>query len=769
MSFQERIIEKGEKYGLYACIGLTILLFLFGAYSAFSDGIDPEAKAKELQSNVQRITSAITNQAAEPNPLDSEFRKPFVIDTVAVAPNPHHPFDPIAQPDNKRTNPTMLAVQEIQTDVVLAKILSVDIRDLGDKVMVGVLRQNQKGQVQEEDRKKLFKNLGKKVKKGRPPQPANPGNGPGGAGGTEGLGGGPPGMGGMMGGPPGMGSGMKGGPPGMGSGMMGGPPGMGSGMKGGPAMGGMMGGPPGMGMTGGRGDSSSGYYDSGAQRMEVSYVPVEDEKALENKDLALTLYPKRFIVINASFPYRDLLEKFQKALKLNSVDELLAQPDLLPAFREIKLERAEMLPNGKLSEWHDIPWKEHFIDIYRRKVANQPEENNLEFVMLDRSNNLVLPLPEILDNQYPTIRMPMLRQTIDKFKAANKTPQPAKSANKLKGEGNIFGDDEFASGQGTNPGDFFGGINPAMANPGLKNLPGFMSGNNGPGNNMGVGNSGFIMNSVTDVPDYVLIRVVDSDPNLRAGVAYRYRIQLTIKNPNFGKKDLVSQPSDAEIKDIVGPWSTVDNVISLPRESFLYAVDPSTQEKKASDPKAKQAVSSLKPGQAMMQIQRWLPQIKIDTYKEPLGDWLVANTIVTEGTYFGSKELVEVPLWSSESKNFVIRKTMAIRDAKSKNPVRGVLVDTTRTDMIVADVEGGDSSMGSSANPNKKVTDSCDREILLISDDGSMVQVFSELAGTRNADRKKREDKWKNWINNTSDEARMDGGNAGNNDERFNR
>ena len=262
------------------------------------------------------------------------------------------------------------------------------------------------------------------------------------------------------------------------------------------------------------------------------------------------------------------------------------------------------------------------------------------------------------------------------------------------------------------------------------------------GNGMGEGDPMGVptYNKNVEPLDVCLIRIVDTDPNIRPGMKYQYRFQVKMENPNYNRKDQVSEASQALIEVLVGDWSAPSDTVVVPGENFLYGVDSMTVDPK--DPK-KMIPLKLKDGQAMMQIHRWQSQVQIDKFKEPFGDFFVVDTVVSRGTYVGGKQFVNLPLWSSEFNNFILREFKDEKVVRGKDPRRGAMLDLTRTDLLVVDTKGGRTAF--QKGPNRTLEDESAQEILLLSSDGTL-QVRSSAVDKDSPDRISREKSWKDWI-----------------------
>jgi hypothetical protein len=707
MNFKNLLLEKGERLGIYAAAGLMVLLIVFAAYSAM-DAKSPDKTVEDFTKATEKIDRDIKNPNPEGPVLPKWAEEKYRVELVdgRAYPTVYPWFDPIAQPDNKRQNPRVLPVAEFQVDFFAPKVLAIDLRDDGT---VGVLtfRSNRSQQAPNLDqwRQQFQGKQLKNIPKGKSTAPQqNPGAGFG----PPGAGFGPPGAA-----PPG-----SFGYPGAGSF----PPGTAMGDEGGNRMfppGGM----PGMGGYGAQ-------FDTNAQRGEVLYVSLDDEKAFQGKNLALSIYPRRMLVIQAAFPYKEQLEEIRRALKLNSIAEVFQTDAATPLFKGVDLERRMILPNGKPMEWQSLDYLQNYAPVYKRVVAEHPDPEDLNYVKMHYAHKLWMPYPEALQTTYPDVRLKAITETIQKQREASKPPVQAKADNRLKGEGDIFAP-IGAQNTGNN---LFGNMEEAGMGAGGMNLPGWLRG--GKGQKMTTGDENVAATGQQDAIDYVLVRVFDADKNMRPGFKYQYRMRVKMENPNFKKKDLMSRPSDADKEVLEGEWAEMQTTVSVPPENYLYVTEPSGDKK---GPQVKE-------GQALLQVQRWVPQVQFDRNREPFGDWFVADVPVNRGTYVTGKQLVTIPLWSSERFGFVMRELPPEKFAKSKEPRRGVLMDLSSRDLLVVDIEGGKYSRFFAKPGTKPVDDEAAYEVLLLNENDGTLQVRNSATDKEDTARKEREERWKKWV-----------------------
>jgi serine/threonine protein kinase len=427
-------------------------------------------------------------------------------------------------------------------------------------------------------------------------------------------------------------------------------------------------------------------------RMGIQYLPLDPEK-LQGHRFALTIYPRRLVVVQAALPYKAQVEEIQKALRLQGRNDVFAvyPGETVPQYRGFVVQRQTLAPNGKeIEPWADLDINQSYREIFRRRYQFDEDPRN-NYVLLPSGHRLAMPLPVLLGQKYADLRMPALQEAIKEHPVAASTNQAA-----------------------------------------LKELP-----------------------------EYILVRIVDSD--IVPGCIYKYRIKIVMQNPNWvgaakdkndvvphkEKYDLVSRPSDADVESIESPWIEVKETVSVPRESFLFAVDP------LSDPKDSKGrwLNPLKEGQGLLQIQRWISYVAaFGNNKEPVGDWLVADVVATRGTYLGGKQLVKLPLWASEYNSYILREVPP--ELGRKESRRGVVIDPTRPGprFAVVEVEGGMCDY-QQATKSVNMREETATEVMLMDDDGRL-QVRSSYSDRLDRSRAQREEAWKAWVERTEQDTK---------------
>ena len=763
------LVEKGERYAVYAAGGIMLLLMIVGIIK-LGDAPNPQDLIKDIDGSAAKITSAVNNPKGDVPLLPDYATKHQVFVAVRGGTANSLFFDPINPPDNRRINPSVLPIFDIQADFIGAKILAYDIRITEDGEMrIGVMKlTSTKGEPTDKSKHAEFINQLQSKGGTRKKAPAGFNGNPG-----TGFMGHPMGQMGYLGNPA---AGIMGNPMGqMGypanpMGQMGYPANPMAGIMGNPASGfmgnpmgqmGFAGRPPGPGIMGnpmgqmGYMGGSPGNYPGGpggnaaiesGDRYGIEYVTLDPEK-LEGKRLALTIYPQRMVVIQAAFPYKAQVEEIRRALRLSATAEVFDPAnDAVPLFRGFVIERQVLQPNGKVDiDWQPLNVEEKYREtIFRRTVSEQPERPEMQFVKLPEENQLVMPLPWLVSGGYAGLRLAPLLETIRKLQILNKPLELPKSTSKLKGEGDIFR---------TTPSSTVGTQNqPNSGADPMYNIPKYKMPGKEFDSPMGKTSQD---NQVGELPDAVLVRIIDND--IVPDRHYKYRIKLLMQNPNWvGEKnekgvpaskfkyDLVSKPSDAD-KDIIdGPFVEMKGDVSVPREDYLFAIDPVL-----ADPKdaSKKTGHKLEIGQALLEYQRWLPIATVGSYKEPVADWIVADVVVKRGTYVGGKQYVNLPIWSSEYNRYILRLTDPEKGSKSKEPRRGAIMDPTKPgpQYAVVDIEGG--KLEAKTN-SRTISDEAASEILLLDEDGKL-QVRSSFADRNDPERTKREEVWKQWIEKT--------------------
>jgi hypothetical protein len=143
----------------------------------------------------------------------------------------------------------------------------------------------------------------------------------------------------------------------------------------------------------------------------------------------------------------------------------------------------------------------------------------------------------------------------------------------------------------------------------------------------------------------------------------------------------------------------------------------------------------------VVQIQQWMPQVNIESKREPVGTWVIGEVPVQRGEYIGRKQIVPLPMWSAEKGTYLLQEMPRYKVRLAKEQPKGQLVDFT-TRFILVDYEGG------KVRPmlaNRSIDDEAFTEMLILQPDGTLT-VRSALEDLEDPERKERYEKWEKWI-----------------------
>jgi hypothetical protein len=734
------LLDKGEKVGLGVAAVLGVLLIAIGLMS-LGGAQSPEDFVK----GVDGKAVGLTNKMAAKGEATIDVVPKQIVEQVDNAPlalnetnRTNRPYyDPTVPPDGLRITPIVLSVIDGQADMAILKILANDFvfeRDASTgevtKVRVGVVTAKEDTKIEGASD---FLNKMKERFKGKMPRQRNPNPG-------DSVPGGPPGPGGagFGGGPPPGGGAGAGGSLGPKPGGGGPPPGPGGGSSLGPKPGGGF---------GGMGGIYSGA-DTAAKREKIAYIEGENdeeiEKQLNGRRLAITIKPQRMNVLQASFPYAEQLKRYQQALRYSKLDELLAHPEDMPVFNGVDVQRKLYRPLRKgssepgelVEDWTSLDLAANSQELRAVKLYYDEDPVDLKRVELHEDHLLNMPLPHAIAGKYPDMKLKTIKESIDKMKkqdAKAASLPPPKS--KFMGDANPFKRDSAPDAKFYNSGP--GGF---MPQTGGKNKPA------DPGNTN--------TNSQPLPPDNIYVRAYDTD--VRDGLIHEYRMRVKLKNPNYGKRDLVSKKSDAdpeELPPLEEHWFVFSHKVSVPQGGYTYVVEPNTTGKVAYE------LKTPREGQAVLQFQRWYEYVDVsEGVREPVGDWVIAEMLATRGMFVSGKAFSPLPFWDSVENAFVLREIPGDKAVKGKEPRRGVILEPVRPkSLLVVDVAGGKETRRIGPNPGEgrvnrqpSSTDECAAEVLFMYPDGSL-DLHSSAVDKADADRKAREDTFNTWVKDTAE------------------
>lgn len=746
------LLRKGEVLAMGAAGFCLVVLLLWGA-SKWSSAKDPNEIAKGLADQSNRVTTSIDK--GEPKPEDLEAIKPqeFIVKPVINKPATtsafpwHGPvFDPVAQPSTRRENPVVFNITDYQVDLTRSAMPGYDIiYDGNDEALIAVLATKKVGELDKKKLQDASKQLADMAKRGAnrrgpapkaPPRPAVP-------------------PGGMF---PGGGEGAT--------------------YPGGP------------GNPYGGGGSE---YDANSQRVDlgkvIKYIPLKEIDAAVAKGNvpAVTVIPVRLVTVHAVVPYKAQLEEIKRALRLTTDAEAKPWGPWYDGF-EVQRRETRRLPSGEVIVEQDWPpaakdvtstegnykFEDRYIEkIDTRKVGDHFDDGFIPY-FLKPEMLLSMPLPLLakdLNVKYPEIRLKAILEGVQKLRAAT-TPELTASelAKQLQGVGSkdsIYrprvnglgsfggGEDNLGGVRPIGPGGAGGvsPVGPVVKRAGQPQLPeGYDP------------NSGVAGPKDTEIENY-LLRFVDSD--VKPGRTYEYRVRLRMWNPNYGEKEAVANPLFAgdAYRMLYSKWLELPTPISVPAESFLFAYDTQSYREQTAaaydGQKELLARMQIKDNQAVVQMATWMEQVRTDagSKREPVGAWVVTEIPVGRGDYIGRRQYVKLPVWSSETQEYLLRETPdkvvtnTRGSSKTVQQPKGWLVDFS-TRSILADFEGGKvkskfsvgfDDKGNLVTKTRQFEEDAATELLILRPDGKLI-VRSSLEDEGDPNRKEVASRWSEWL-----------------------
>jgi hypothetical protein len=447
-------------------------------------------------------------------------------------------------------------------------------------------------------------------------------------------------------------------------------------------------------------------FDTGEGEKKGATGKVETPQGADKQDKAMPravelTRPIRMVVVNATFPYGDQVELYQKALRIVDADELFAK-GLQPIFHGINVLRAEVSP-GQAAK--DLKWEPLYTFVEGNKhaddrvVAAPRVIDLLKDAVFDEDNVTQLqeyltpfaatPLPQLATGHYPRVVLadinpvPLAKSDdkgkydkrkkggtdlpfIDRKKKEDRASEtlptekvdfkdlPKDALDKITGKFNVV---DYL-GLYTNP--------PMPMEPDAKdakdpknkegatfpkrpprNPREFPQGGK-PGEFTNVSN-GY---AFTKVPGKgkALVRFIDVD--VQPGMTYQYKIQVVFLNPNYRLVDEVTHPDVATPRILVDKEKFVETPkVTVPKEYHFYVFDQMSPDQDGKTPDLKKLATKLvnRPttidtkaptlDQAVVQIQKWVESTKDAAGQQfDIGDWVVAERLlVYRGEKIGRK------------------------------------------------------------------------------------------------------------------------------------
>jgi len=367
---------------------------------------------------------------------------------------------------------------------------------------------------------------------------------------------------------------------------------------------------------------------------ELQWVDLEKIDITPDVKLAQEIHPTHMVIISASFPFKDQLEIFRRALRKPMLKDFLGMITRREAyweFRQVDVER-QVLKNGKV----EVPWEPYndqlmqsmtyFIKRIPDWEEEDPELKKFEYII---NPGLVMPRPQLARDKYMPEELPGIKKTLADLKKSNVEPakrELSELAKRSMGKGvDIWNPFNPISGEepqvkSVDP------TEPAVPPPsagGIQRITGVQP--------MEREAASSIENAA--IPEMALIRIVDTD--VSPGYTYQYRLKVRMLNPNYKQKNVASK-SMREMKDLVArEWAVVPPVHVEPDAYWYVTSDKRDNEK------------------VTLQIHRWLDGVALDRSNEaskvPVGEWtILERTDVRRGEYIGGVYPAKVPIWRTD-------------------------------------------------------------------------------------------------------------------------
>jgi hypothetical protein len=450
-----------------------------------------------------------------------------------------------------------------------------------------------------------------------------------------------------------------------------------------------------------------------------------------NSELAERVAGKRLVVVSASFPYREQLEHFRKALRAATIEDLFARPETTPRFLGLNVLRREVHADQVRGPWvplYEVDADTGTIKVYPsiKQLLSTMVYDTEQLARLDSGviPGLVTPLPQLVGRTYPRLNLvgiehqgetgpwaidpvapqrgmggrpigppggPKLAPGGDKgfggeakLRLASINMFPREFGNRL--DGRWFPFHPYGLFPGEQPDQFGPGpVGPRPEGKGLMQPPGLkpqFPGGPEPGGKP---------------PERCLVRFVDVDP--MPGRTYEYSIQVGMANPNHGKHGAVRIEADARRRCLLSK-PVITRPVSIGPDWDFYVVDQLSFETTRTG-----IVGHIRPidrnrpvpsGMIPVQIQRWTDELEDQGEMQKVGGWVIAERLLVErGEVIGRLVEVEVPVWDMARGTYVLGHTIRSFKVKKSIPKRSVAVDFVAGDaLVLADFWGEPNEEG---------------------------------------------------------------------------
>ncbi|HYT92318.1 MAG TPA: hypothetical protein VEL76_26630 [Gemmataceae bacterium] len=512
-------------------------------------------------------------------------------------------------------------------------------------------------------------------------------------------------------------------------------------------------------------------YNSQAQSVMMRFQPGA-KVDVNNGIPAEVIRPHRLVVVTATFPYRQQLDAFRKALGVATVGELFDRPDTTPRFVGLNVWRREVQPDGSRKPPESLYRVEPETDrvtvhpaIEKLLRESAYDDEQAEGIAGLTFPGLATPLPALISGTYPPLDLTGLDSQAGapgvKGTGAASPPKlrpgsPGMGANarlmlvplkqfpqefqdRLEGKSRVF--DLHGLPQeglrGERP-------PPIEVGPG-----GIVPGGKLPSDPRATGREG--------VPAKCLVRFFDADA--QPGRVYEYSIQVCLANPNHGKRDEVRTEEEARPRHLLSP-AVLTPPVAIGSDYLCYAFDQhalASKSKNLYSPNNRGVdTSPVTADLAPVQIHRWAGTFRATGHhgNHILGDWIIAERLlVPRGELLTRSSFqTQVPEWSQARGRFEFASTVPgqPRLPTKALPNPNILLDlnSERAAPVLVDFRGGKRE--EYRTPLGPLRDEGALELLVLSPDGKL-DVRSNRADSAEAraeagERQERYEAWRSRL-----------------------
>lgn len=511
-----------------------------------------------------------------------------------------------------------------------------------------------------------------------------------------------------------------------------------------PGPGGPPAGPGAGGNTGGRGGAGIPIQSGRSGEPEIVSMRIDDPN-IEKAVLAINLQPVRMAVIEGIVPYKEQVEKYLRALRLDS-DAALQTDGSEPLYKGLIVERKIFAADGKteIQDWtpfdHVGAQIRDLYNITAEFVTEDPRYTDNGLIPAP-VHQLYIRRPKLVRGAYAPTNLPALGQALQEIEKSGPPKDLTDKQKRITGKESLFEITDTSKNAAPGAGPGIGKGPPSEVRPGLGEVP---------NRNLGPGRAGGPVaaprNSAAPVWKFQFI-----DPTIEPGKCYQYRVKLKAANPNYRKTDLVAIPSAATEEELVSKeWFVIPDLVFAPPEEFLYAQGEKFKKFGGSDFDT-----------TVLRFHRWYDFIKYRdrSTSDPIGEWVCADIEAKRGQYIRQEKNFKLPIWSMAHSAYIFREQIS---STGKAPTRtqiakkeNVRVNFLPTpDTLLVDFEGGNGLYRSSNG--QSMQDECTAEVLLLADDGTTFALTcrNTAADKELPDRKQREENWEKWLREVEDASK---------------